>query len=51
MNSFIKIEKRIEQYDIKTNCFQYNNLLSHEENRGYFLARILQQFVGDFVEK
>lgn len=50
MNSFIKIVKRIEEYDIKTNSFQYNDLLSHEENRGYFLARILQQFVGDFVE-
>lgn len=50
MNSFDKIIKRIEEYDIKTNSFQYNNLLTHEENRGYFLARILQQFIGDFVE-
>lgn len=50
MNSFDKTIKRIENYDIESNSFQYNDLLSHEENRGYFLARILQQFIGDYVE-
>ena len=45
------IIQRINNYDFDSkNTFKYNEFLTFDENRGYFLSRVVDQFIGDYVE-
>lgn len=51
MKSIQTIIQRINNYDFDSKTtFKYNDLLTFEENRGYFLSKVVDQFIGDYVE-
>ena len=50
MNSFDKIEYRIKNYDFSKSKFEYDKNFTFQENRGYIVLRLTQQFLGDFIE-
>lgn len=50
MDALFKVNQRIVEYNFFNSQFKYDISFSFQENCGYIIKRLCQQFIGDFVE-